>query len=49
MGESDWDKYQNMKPIFKHMIEASTEIEKLDFFTRKVAGEIRNTIHFKLK
>ena len=38
-----------MKPLFKDLIKASEEFEKIDLFTRKVDGEVRNTIHVKIK
>jgi len=49
MSERELAEFNAMIPQIKKFIEVSKQVEKLDIYTRKVDGEIRNTIHFHTK
>jgi len=49
ISEQEWEDYQDLKPFYKDFLEASKDMEKIDIFTRKIGGEVRNTIHFDFK
>lgn len=49
LSERELAEFQAMVPQIKSFIEVSKQVEKLDIYTRKVDGEIRNTIHIQTK
>jgi len=49
LSERELAEFQATIPQIKKFIEVSKQIKKLDIYSRKVEGEIRNTIHLQVK
>lgn len=48
-GEEGYQKFLKKKPLIEEFIKASEELELIDSYTRKEAGEVQSTLHFKMR